>query len=108
MNTAGACRRRKILNEKQAGTGSPGEKAVQTATPQIGLPPVITVKQLADQIGVSGIEIIKQLMRNGIMANINQSLDYEVASKLVTDFGFTAKKLHVAAQGKQQVSLKGR
>ena len=53
---------------------SPGENAVNT--PQIGLPPVITVKQLADQMGVSGIEIIKQLMRNGIMANINQSLDY--------------------------------
>ena len=76
-------------------------------TPQIGLPPVITVKQLADQMGVSGIEIIKQLMRDGIMANINQSLDYEVASKLVADFGFTAKKLHVSAQGKQKVSSRG-
>ncbi len=73
-------------------------------SPQISLPPVITVKQLADQVGVSGIEIIKQLMRNGIMANINQSLDYEVASRLITDFGFTAKKLHVSAQGKQKVS----
>jgi translation initiation factor IF-2 len=73
-------------------------------TPQIGLPPVITVKQLADQIGVSGIEIIKQLMRSGIMANINQSLDYEVASKLVADFGFTAKKLLVSAQGSKKAS----
>jgi translation initiation factor IF-2 len=81
---------------------APGENAA--STPQIGLPPVITVKQLADQIGVSGIEIIKQLMRNGIMANINQSLDYEVASKLVADFGFTAKKLLVSAQGGKKAS----
>ncbi len=73
-------------------------------TPQIGLPPVITVKQLADQIGVSGIEIIKQLMRTGIMANINQSLDYEVASKLVADFGFTARKLLVSTQSSKKSS----
>ncbi len=81
---------------------APGENTA--STPQIGLPPVITVKQLADQIGVSGIEIIKQLMRNGIMANINQSLDYEVAAKLVADFGFTAKKLLVSAQGSKKAS----
>ncbi|MDD5647371.1 MAG: translation initiation factor IF-2 [Dehalococcoidia bacterium] len=81
---------------------APGENTANTS--QIGLPPVITVKQLADQMGVSGIEIIKQLMRNGIMANINQSLDYEVASKLVADFGFTAKKLLADAQGRQKVS----
>ncbi len=81
---------------------APGENAA--STPQIGLPPVITVKQLADQIGVSGIEIIKQLMRNGIMANINQSLDYEVASRVVADFGFTAKKLLASAQGSKKAS----
>ena len=85
---------------------SPDSGAKQ-GTPQIGLPPVITVKQLADQIGVSGIEIIKQLMRNGVMANINQSLDYEDAAKLVADFGFTAKKLNTTAKAKQAVATKG-
>jgi len=87
------------------------EKAVESGdkapSSQIGLPPVITVKQLADQLGVSGIEIIKQLMRNGIMANINQSLDYEAASKLVTDFGFTAKRIHAPVQARQAVVEKG-
>jgi translation initiation factor IF-2 len=77
------------------------------ATPQIGLPPIITVKQLADQMGISGIEIIKQLMRNGIMANINQSLDFDDAAKLVADFGFTAKKLNITAKAKQAVAVKG-
>jgi translation initiation factor IF-2 len=83
------------------------ESGAKQGTPQIGLPPVITVKQLADQIGVSGIEIIKQLMRNGVMANINQSLDYEDAAKLVADFGFVAKKLNVTAKAKQSVATKG-
>jgi translation initiation factor IF-2 len=83
------------------------DSGARPGTPQIGLPPVITVKQLADQIGVSGIEIIKQLMRNGVMANINQSLDYEDAAKLVADFGFTAKKLNTTAKAKQAVATKG-
>jgi translation initiation factor IF-2 len=46
-------------------------------------------------------------MRNGVMANINQSLDYDVAASVVTDFGLTAKKLRVAAHGKQKAADKG-
>ncbi len=83
------------------------DDGAKQGAPQIGLPPVMTVKQLADQMGVSGIEIIKQLMRNGIMANINQSLDYDVAAKVVVDFGFTAKKLHESAKAKQKSFAKG-
>jgi translation initiation factor IF-2 len=95
------------MKNRQEQSGSPTEGDPKQGTQQIGLPPVITVKQLADQIGVSGIEIIKQLMRNGVMANINQSLDYDVAASVVIDFGFTAKKLRVAAHGKQKASAKG-
>ncbi len=95
------------MKNNQEQSGSPAEGDPKQGTQQIGLPPVITVKQLADQIGVSGIEIIKQLMRNGVMANINQSLDYDVAASVVADFGFTAKKLRVAAHGKQKASAKG-
>ncbi len=95
------------MNNRQEQSGSPAEGDPKQGTQQIGLPPVITVKQLADQIGVSGIEIIKQLMRNGVMANINQSLDYDVAASVVSDFGLTAKKLRVAAHGKQKAAAKG-
>lgn len=95
------------MKNNQEQSGSPAEGDPKQGTKQIGLPAVITVKQLADQIGVSGIEIIKQLMRNGVMANINQSLDYDVAASVVIDFGFTAKKLRVAAHGKQKASAKG-
>jgi translation initiation factor IF-2 len=89
--------------------GANGQKAeaARSSSTQIGLPPLVTVKQLAEQVGVSGIEIIKQLMRNGIMANINQSLEYEVAARVAADFGYTAKKIHAAAKAKQAVSAKG-
>lgn len=92
-----------MRNREQSGASEGGAKQ---ALPSLGLPPVITVKQLADLMSVSGIDIIKQLMRNGIMANINQALEYDVAAKIAADFGYTAKKLHVPVQSKQAVSTK--
>jgi translation initiation factor IF-2 len=50
------------------------------------------VKQLADILGVSGIDAIKCLMRNGVMANINQVVDYETAAIVAADLGFESKE----------------
>jgi len=49
------------------------------------------VRQLADVLKVEPTKIIKQLMRKGIMANINQSVDFNTASTTATDFGYVAK-----------------
>ncbi|MFN3975420.1 MAG: translation initiation factor IF-2 N-terminal domain-containing protein, partial [Dehalococcoidia bacterium] len=46
----------------------------------VELPPAITVRQLAEALGVSPIEVIKQLMRNGVMATINQAVDFDTAA----------------------------
>jgi translation initiation factor IF-2 len=59
--------------------------------PQVELPPAITVKQLADILKVEPIKVIKQLMRKGIMANVNQTIDFDTASITATDFGYDAK-----------------
>ena len=47
------------------------------------LPQTLSVKQLADLIDQSTVDVIKQLMRNGIMASANQVIDHQVAG-LVT------------------------
>jgi len=59
--------------------------------PKVELPPSITVKQLADVLKVEPVKVIKQLMRKGIMANINQTLDFDTASTTAADFGYAAK-----------------
>jgi translation initiation factor IF-2 len=58
-----------------------------TKSQKIGLPDTLSVKQLADLLDVSAIDVIKQLMRNGIMANINQAVDYEAASAVASSLG---------------------
>ena len=55
-------------------------------TVNIELPPSLSVRQLADILSVGAVDIIKALMRQGIMANINQVIDYEVAAKVVEGF----------------------
>jgi translation initiation factor IF-2 len=53
---------------------------------------------LAELAGVSVIEVIKRLMRNGIMANINQVIDYEVAAQAAADLGYEVKPQPQAAR----------
>jgi len=52
----------------------------------------MTVKELADSLGVAASELIKKLMGLGIMANLNQSLTFEVAELLVVDYDKTLKE----------------
>jgi translation initiation factor IF-2 len=73
----------------------------------ITLPQTITVKQLADLLKVSAVEVIKQLMRNGVMANINQAVDYDTAALVVSHFGYEAKKQPMLTQIKRPVSVSG-
>ena len=51
------------------------------------LPETMTVQYLAEVLGYSAIDVIKQLMRNGIMAAMNQVIDYQVATLVTTAFG---------------------
>jgi translation initiation factor IF-2 len=68
----------------------------------IELPSALSVKQLGDLLGVSGIDVIKQLMRQGVMANINQVIDYESAVTVAAAFGYEA---HAQPQAHKGTSL---
>lgn len=52
------------------------------------VPDFISVRDFADLLGASPIEIIKELMSNGIMANINQEIDFDTASIVASELGY--------------------
>ncbi|RME76415.1 MAG: translation initiation factor IF-2 [Chloroflexi bacterium] len=54
----------------------------------IEVPPYITVRELAKLMSISPIDIIKELMNNGIMANINQQIDFDTVSIIGAEMGF--------------------
>jgi translation initiation factor IF-2 len=56
----------------------------------IELPASITVRELAESIGASPIEVIKTLMANGVMANINQQIDFDTAAIVAAEMGYDA------------------
>ena len=60
-------------------------------TKTIELPQVITVRDLAAVIKASPIEIIRTLMANGVMANINQSVDFDTAAVVAAEYGYDAQ-----------------
>ena len=64
----------------------------QSSLPQIELTSSVTIKQLAGMLKVEPVKVIKQLMRKGVMANINQSVDFDTAAKVLVDFGYVAQR----------------
>jgi translation initiation factor IF-2 len=68
------------------------------------LPRALSVRQLADLLGVTPVDIIKELMRRGIMANINQVVDYDTASAISAELGFETRPQPIAAQAASVIS----
>ncbi|MBN1536580.1 MAG: translation initiation factor IF-2 [Anaerolineales bacterium] len=54
----------------------------------IEISPNITVRELSQIIKASPIEIIKILMANGVMANINQQIDFDTAAVVAAELGY--------------------
>lgn len=53
----------------------------------------MTVKDLADSFSISPSEVISALIRNGVMATINQQIDYDTAEIIATDLGFQTRQV---------------
>ncbi len=74
-------------NDRSSMTAQRSSPAVSVARGPIEVGSVMTVGELAEAIGVSAVELIKALIRRGVMANINQQIDFETAAKVAADFG---------------------
>src|SRR3954451_21137077 len=66
--------------------------SVQTLEPAargaVDIPNSITVKELAELLGVNAADIIRELIKSGIFASINQPLDRDTASLVTSELGF--------------------
>jgi hypothetical protein len=75
----------------QPAAGKAGQEKAATKVPTVEIPRSIGVRQLADLLRVDSIQVIKQLMRNGIMANINQVIDHDTAAAIAAGFGYKVR-----------------
>jgi translation initiation factor IF-2 len=70
----------------------------------IEVPGFLSVRDLATLMGVSPINVIKELMSNGIMANINQQIDFETAAIVAEEMGFDAVPLAEAPSAETEAA----
>jgi translation initiation factor IF-2 len=78
------------LNKKtQAKTEITVPKAIKR---RIKVDEVITVSELAHRLSLKAGDIIKKLMSMGVMASLNQSLDFDTATLVAAEFGYEVEK----------------
>src|SRR5260370_1697572 len=58
---------------------------------RVVLPPTLSVKDLAEKLSVSPVEVIKKLMASRILATINQVIDFATAEIVADEFGYTVE-----------------
>ena len=63
----------------------------------IELPGTITVKELAELLGVNPADIIRELIKSGIFATINQLVDRDTASLVAGELGYEVAEADMAA-----------
>ena len=69
---------------------------------KIELPSSIVIRDLAQKIEKSPIDLIKKLMTNGVMATINQAVDFDTAAIVVAEYGFEAVPEVVEVEKKEE------
>lgn len=69
------------------------QAVVEPVITEIKIPAFITVKEFAEGIGKKSSDIIMALMKLGVMATINQELDFDTACLVADSFGINAELL---------------
>ncbi len=69
------------------------EAPVRAVLTQVSLPETLTVKEFSEAIKKTTAEVIKKLIRYGVMATMNQALDFDTASLIADEFGIKTEKL---------------
>lgn len=80
------------------GTKEKEEDIPVTTSGTVELPDYISVKEFSEKVGISPVRVIGELMKNGILANINQQIDFETAHILAGDLGMKVARKRTAAE----------
>jgi translation initiation factor IF-2 len=71
---------------------------------EVVIPETITIQELANRMAERGADVIKSLMRMGVMATINQVIDADTAELIVTEFGHRLRRV---AESDVEIGLRG-
>ncbi len=82
----------KARNEEQEKMRRLQLEVIKKTPLTVKIPEEITVSELASMMKKTAVEVIKTLMKNGIMATINQVIDFDTAEFVATEMGCKVEK----------------
>jgi translation initiation factor IF-2 len=82
----------KIFQKHEKVDRSVHQEQIKKKSGPIMIPGQISVKEFAEKAGIQVPKIISALMKNGILANINQQVDFETASIVAMDLGVEVQR----------------
>ncbi len=80
-------------NFRQKWQDEPKKEEVHLPKKPIKIGETVSVKELSEKLGKAATEIIKKLLLLGVMATINQELDFDTAQLICEEFGVSVEKL---------------
>ncbi len=85
------------------------EEPIKDETPpqKVSITTTITVKEFSERLDLPVGRVIMELMKNGILATINEEIDYETASVIASDLGFEAVPAEETGSGDKPLDLEG-
>ena len=94
----GGGRRRSVASMRRRAERHRREAMEQQVEPtkvmrDVTIPEVITVQELANRMAERGVDVIKALMKLGVMATITQTIDADTAELVATEFGHRIKRV---------------
>ena len=89
----------------RAASRSRPSRSCRAAAPPVELPSSVSVKDLAAALSVSHADVIKELIRNGIFATINQSIDFDTASLVAGELGIETVERGVAERAAAEAAV---
>ena len=92
-----AAMRRARERERRAQMVLNGRGETSKVIRDVVVPEMITVQELAARMAERGADVIKALMRMGVMATINQPIDADTAELVVAEFGHVVKRVSESA-----------
>jgi len=82
-----------IKGKRSKGGRRVAEAPARAVLTQVSLPASLTVKEFAEAIKKTTAEIIKKLMKYGVMATLNQTIDFDTAALVADEFGIKCELL---------------
>jgi translation initiation factor IF-2 len=77
--------------QMRGGHESSGEQQQEGVLKPLEVTTIVTVRELAEKMGVHHNDVIKKLMQSGMFMTINQRIDGETATLIASEFGFDLK-----------------